>query len=46
VNADPPFLPATLDNFLKCQVLAVIYYKDRELMPELPEIADRFDDLF
>jgi hypothetical protein len=40
VNADPPFLPATLDNFLKCQVLAVIYYKDRELMPELPEIAD------
>jgi hypothetical protein len=46
VNTDPPFPPTTLDNFLKCQVLAVIDYQDRELMSELLEIADRFDDLF
>jgi hypothetical protein len=46
VNTDPPFPPTTRDNFLQCQVLAVIDYQDRELMSELLEIADRFDDLF
>jgi hypothetical protein len=46
VNTDPPFPPTALDNFLKCQVLAVIDYQDRELMSELLEISDRFDDLF